>query len=95
MNPEKSSELEDRDRYSMKDAMLSAIPSPSDASSSSCSAPAEHLDAVASYRGSGGTFSGAGASDGWSNCDTGDVISSAAESASAALVDAISSFSPF
>jgi hypothetical protein len=95
MTPEKSSQLEDRDRYSTKDVIFSAIPLPSDASSSSCSAPAEHLDAAASYRGSGGTFSGAGATDGWSNCDTGDVISSAAESTSTALVDAISSFSPF
>jgi hypothetical protein len=91
-----SSEPEQNDRPTMTDAVLSAIPLPSNPSSSaSCPVSRDLADTADHFGGSGGAFSGAGASDGWSNCDVSNAVSDVAESTGSALVDVISSFSPF
>jgi hypothetical protein len=91
MNTTNPREGEKEDRTTALDAVAQAVPVPHQTPLSTCA----DLESVAPYSGSDGAFGGAGASEGWSNCEVGDTVSSAAEVAGSVLVDVISGLSPF
>jgi hypothetical protein len=97
MNHAQTSNTSESDRHDTADIALQLMPTPHPSTGSACAPQPHTLDSPEAFSGTGGEFSGAGASEGWADCATAasEGVSAAAEGAGSLLIDVVAGLLPF